>query len=141
MSRQTSNTSRMKSSGTRAWNRSLIEFTNTTRELRHRRGSSSACGCTVDAEAGAGGARVAVVLVLRRAHRLEPLGQRHRVAVVAAGGDAVAAGDGVPGGLGPLDRRSICHRGLLTCGFLTAIVTYAGPAMCRMIQMRLMCRK
>ena len=55
-------------------------------------------------EARPGRARVAVVLVLRCAHGLEPLGQRQRVAVVAARGDAVAPGGGVPRGLGPLDR-------------------------------------
>lgn len=65
-------------------------------------------------EAGARGARVSVHLILRRAHRLEPLGQCHRVAVVASVGDAIAAGDGVPGGLGPLDRRTVRHRGLLS---------------------------
>ncbi|SIN29052.1 Uncharacterised protein [Mycobacteroides abscessus subsp. abscessus] len=42
----------MKLIGTLAWNRSAIEFTNTTRELRHRRGSSNACGCTVTPKPG-----------------------------------------------------------------------------------------
>jgi hypothetical protein len=39
VSRMTSKTRLMKSSGTRAWNRSLIEFTNTTLEPDHRFGS------------------------------------------------------------------------------------------------------
>jgi hypothetical protein len=43
-------------------------------------------------------------------HALEPGGQGERVAVVAAGRDAVAAGDWVPGRLGPLDGAVGAHR-------------------------------
>ena len=70
-----------------------------------------------DTEAGPGRPRVAVVLVLFGAHRFESFCQRERVAVVTARSDAVAAGDRVPGDLGPLDRATgrhsptfhICH--------------------------------
>ncbi len=44
------NTRRTKSDGTRAWNRSLIEFTNTTRGSRQRRGMPSASSWTVTAK-------------------------------------------------------------------------------------------
>lgn len=46
-------------------------------------GLGERCGVRVYAKAGTGGAWVAVKLILSRAHRLEPLGERHRVAVVA----------------------------------------------------------
>lgn len=55
------------------------------------------------------GARVAVALVLRRTHRLEPLRERQRVAVRAALGDAITTGRGVPGRFRPLDRRPVRH--------------------------------
>ena len=38
-------TPRANSSGTRAWNRSLIELTKTVRGVRHRYGSANDCGC------------------------------------------------------------------------------------------------
>lgn len=60
-------------------------------------------------EAGAAGPRVAVALVLGQAHGLEPLGQRQRVAVVAARRRPVAARGRVPGGLGPLDPGPVSH--------------------------------
>jgi hypothetical protein len=42
----------MNSAGTSLWNRSLIEFTNTTRGLRHRSGSSSLSSCSVSPNPG-----------------------------------------------------------------------------------------
>src|SRR5690606_16693585 len=56
-----------------------------------------------EAEAGPGGRGVAVALVLRLAHALEPFGQGEGVAVVTAGRDAVAAGGGVPAAVGPFN--------------------------------------
>jgi hypothetical protein len=41
----TANTLAMNSSVTPLWNRSDIEFTNTSRGLRHRKGSSRTSGC------------------------------------------------------------------------------------------------
>src|SRR5512135_2547617 len=101
----------MNSSGTRAWNRSLIELTNTSREVRHRRGTSSAAGCKVRPKPGPevhGSPSTwylpAPIAFSRRARVSE------RVAVVAAGGDTVATGGRIPGGLGPLDAAAVSHR-------------------------------
>jgi len=44
-----------------------------------------------------------VVAVVRLAHGVESFGESFGVAVLAAGADFGAAGDGVPGGLGPFD--------------------------------------
>jgi hypothetical protein len=48
----TANTRARKSRGTRAWNRSDMELTNTVRGLRHDMGSVSVSGCTVSAKPG-----------------------------------------------------------------------------------------
>lgn len=48
----TAKTSRMNDSGTRAWNRSLIEFTNATRGERQVYGSDSASGWIVSPNPG-----------------------------------------------------------------------------------------
>ena len=68
--------------------------------LRHIKGR----GMEGEPEARAARPGVAVVLVLDRAHRLEPLGQSERVAVVAARRGTVAARGRVPRRLSPLDR-------------------------------------
>ncbi len=90
------NTRRTKSDGTRAWNRSLIEFTNTTRGSRQRRGMPSASSWTVTAKPDPE-VRGSPSFWYSRSHRLQPLRQGQRVTVVAAGCDAVATGRGVPG--------------------------------------------
>ena len=67
-------------------------------------------GCNGEAEARAGlCAGVTVELVARLAHRLSRAGQGERVAVVAAGRDAIAAGHRVPRGFGPFDSAGIGH--------------------------------
>jgi len=48
----TANTSRTYASGTFAWNRSDIELTKIIRGAAHRRGTSSAAGCTVSPNPG-----------------------------------------------------------------------------------------
>ena len=53
--------------------------------------------------------RVPIGLIFGIAHRLESPRQCHRIAVVAAQADLVAASGGVPRGLGPLDRTLVCH--------------------------------
>lgn len=53
--------------------------------------------------------RVTIELVLRRAHRLEPLRQRERVAMITPRRYAVTPGGRVPRCLGPLDRRLVSH--------------------------------
>ena len=55
------------------------------------------------------GPLVPVDLIFRRSHRLETSGQRERVAVVTARGNAVASGCRIPGGFGPLDGTSVAH--------------------------------
>ncbi|AMS03850.1 hypothetical protein SEA_BAXTERFOX_40 [Gordonia phage BaxterFox] len=55
-------------------------------------------------EAWPGRAWIAVVLVLRGPHRLQALSEGLRVAVVAASGHPVAAGDRIPRRFGPFDR-------------------------------------
>ena len=60
-------------------------------------------------EARAACARVAVVAVLGLAHGLESLGERERVAVVAARRRAVAARGRVPRRLCPLDAGTVGH--------------------------------
>ncbi len=42
-------------------------------------------------------------------HRLQPLGHPLGVAVLTAGTYLGAAGDGVPGGLGPFNTCDLCH--------------------------------
>lgn len=66
-------------------------------------------GMDFDAEPWAARARVAVALVLRVTHGLQPLRQCQRVAVIAARADPVAAGRGVPGGFSPLDGALVGH--------------------------------
>lgn len=61
------------------------------------------------AEPGAAGAGVAVLLILGLAHGLEAFGQGEGVAVVATRGYAVTAGRGIPGRLCPLDAGSVAH--------------------------------
>jgi hypothetical protein len=61
-------------------------------------------GVEGDPVAGPGGGWPAVGLVVGLAHGLEPPGQGEGVAVLTARRDPVAAGDRVPGGLGPFDR-------------------------------------
>lgn len=60
--------------------------------------------------------RVAVVLVLGRPHRLEPLGQGLRIAAVAARRHPIAARGRVPRRLGPLDRRLVSHTSTVGTG-------------------------
>ncbi len=52
MSAITANTCLMNGRGTRAWNRSLIEFTNTVRGVLHAYGSNSDSGCTATPKPG-----------------------------------------------------------------------------------------
>ena len=66
-------------------------------------------GVERELEARARRARIAIFLVLPRTHRLEPLGESQRVAVVAPRRHTITSGRGVPGGLGPLDAASISH--------------------------------
>ena len=53
--------------------------------------------------------RIAIELVLRRAHRLEPFRQRERVTMITPRGNAVTTGGRVPRCLGPLDRGFVSH--------------------------------
>jgi hypothetical protein len=89
--------------------RSAMLSTKTFRGLRQRSGSGSTAGWTATPNPGPGGSRVAVGLVFRLAHRLQQLGQRERIAVVAARRDPVTSRGGIPGDLGPLDRRRGAH--------------------------------
>jgi hypothetical protein len=73
------------------------------------KGNHQGIGVRRDPKARPAGPRIAVGLVLRVAHGLEPLRQRERLAVVAPGRHAIAPGRWVPGGLGPLDRASVGH--------------------------------
>jgi len=74
-----------KERGTRACATSLIEFTNTIRGVCHLSGSPRTSSWQVTPNPGPLGARVAVVLVFDLAHRLQPLGQRQRITVIASG--------------------------------------------------------
>ena len=60
-------------------------------------------GVQGEREAWAARAGIAIVLVLARSHRLQALGERERVAVVATKRGLVAASRWVPRGFGPLD--------------------------------------
>ena len=60
-------------------------------------------------ESGTAGAGIAIVAVLGLAHRLEPIGERERVAVVTARRRAVTTRGRVPRRLGPLDARTVGH--------------------------------
>jgi hypothetical protein len=113
----TANIRAANAAGTRAWPMSDIELTNTRRGVCERSGASSAPLCTVTPNPGAAGARISVHLVFGLAHGFQPRGQPQRVAVLAAGRDAVAAGHRVPGRPGrtviaprPLDLRRGAHR-------------------------------
>ena len=90
-----SKTRRMNSSGTSAWNRSDIELTKIRRGFRHVQRQLEALRPEAQVEA---------LLVGMAGHAAEALGERERVAVVAAGRDLGAAGDRVPRRVGPLDR-------------------------------------
>jgi hypothetical protein len=81
-------------------------FRNAIRKVRgHLRiGSRTDSGC-IETPTRPAGAGIAVVLILRRPHCLEPLRHRHRVAVVAAGRKAVTASRGIPRDLCPFDLR------------------------------------
>ena len=76
-----------------------------------------------DPEAGAGGSRVAVGLVLGRAHGLQTL--RHRE-VVAAPGDAIAPGGGIPRRLCPLHGSVVRHQITSPEGYLVER-SFGGP--------------
>ena len=92
----TSKTDRMNSVGTALWNRSLMEFTKTSRGFFHRSGSYRTDSCTVTENP---------FPVLRHAHCLEPFGNALSVTALAAVAYLRAACDRVPGGLRPFDLR------------------------------------
>ncbi len=56
-------------------------------------------------------ARVAVLLVLVRAHGLQPLGESQRVTVVTPCRYTITPGRRIPGRLSPLDSAVISHTG------------------------------
>ena len=99
--RITSNAAWMKASGTSSWNRSLIEFTKIglrplppQRQIEHLR---------LERELEA-------VHVVGLPHRLQPPRHALGVAVRAARAHLVAAGDRVPRGFGPFNRRAGGHQ-------------------------------
>jgi len=81
-----------------------------------------------DPEPGPAGAGVAFGLILGLAHGLEPPGQGEGIAVLAARRNAVAAGDRVPGGLGPFDGGAVGHAAFpfLGDGLVAAAVASTG---------------